>query len=114
MPDVYRARIDSVQHKQGPKAQYLGWRLKTIDCVDPDDNDYTLFFNTPIEGRGLGMFTDFCTACGVRWEGGVITPDFVNSLKGLELNVETSITVNPNTGKDQTNVKKCVAQIDAV
>lgn len=113
-PSNYRCRVVSAQHKRGPKAQYLGWRLEVIEAAEVDDNGYTLFYNTPIEGRGLGMFTDFCMALGVRWEGGVITPDFVNNLYGLELTVETSITTNPNTNKDQTNVKKVIAQIDAV
>lgn len=114
IPGEYRVRIQSAKHDTGPKARYLGWRLETIDCPDPEDNGIILFYNTPIEGRGFSMFTDFCQALGVRCEGGAVTPDFVKSLYGSELTVETSITQNPNTKKDQSNVKSVVAAIGTV
>ena len=112
IPAVYRVRIEKAKHGQGDKAQYINWQLNTLDCPDPEDNDFTLFHITPIEGRGFRIFTDFCQALGVRWEGGSVTPDFIQSCYGLELNVETSIEEYED--KPQTRVKKVVAAIAAV
>ena len=117
-PDVYRVRTHSARHGQGPKAQYLNWRMDTIDCPDPDDNGTPLYHITPIEGKGLRIFIDFCRACGVKWEGGVITPDFVEGLYGLELSIETGIEdyQGPNDAEPvpRVRVKKVVAAVNTV
>lgn len=103
-PGEYTVRIVQARHKQGAKAQYLGWQLEVVDALDPDDNGFMVFHNTPIEGRGIGMFTNFCAACGQKWQGGTITPAFVESLYGLELRVETGL--REYDGKPQVDVKK--------
>ena len=106
VPGEYDVRIVSAQHAQGAKAQYLGWCLEVIDSIDPEDNGFTLFYNTPIEGRGLGILISFCNALGMKFPS-PITSDWVESLYGLELNVE--VGVGEYMGNTRNEVKKAIA-----
>ena len=112
VPGVYRTRIVKATHGQGPKSQYLMWQLETLDCQDPEDNGQMLFYITPIEGRGFNIFTDFCQALGVKWEGRQITPEFAESVYGLEVNVETGIEEYEK--KPRARVKKIIPASDSV
>ena len=106
VPGEFHVRIVSAQHAQGAKAQYLGWRGEVIDAIDPEDNGFTLFYNTPIEGRGLGILISFCNALGMKFPS-PITSDWVESLYGLELNVE--VGVGEYMGNTRNEVKKAIA-----
>ena len=110
VPGQYKVVIKDWSHGQGEKAQYIAWQLSTLECPDPDDNDFPLWQNTPIEGRGLRMFIKWLQALGQRWEGGQITPELCDSLIGLELTVETGVSTNPNTGEPRAEVKRPIAQ----
>jgi len=114
VPAHYKVVIKDWQHGQGPKAQYISWQLATLDCPDPDDNDTPLWHNTPIDGRGFRIFVKFMQALGQRVEGGAVTPEMCNSLVGLELTVETGVSVNPNTGEDRAEVKQVIAAVNGV
>jgi hypothetical protein len=107
VPGEFHVRIVSADHRQGAKAQYLGWRLEVIDSADPEDNGYTLFYNTPIEGRGIGILVSFCNALGTKFPT-PLTAEWVESLYGLELDVE--VTVGEYNGNTRNEVKKAIAQ----
>lgn len=110
-PGQYKVRINNWGHGQGAKAQYVYWDLHTIDCPDVADNDQFLRLYTPIEGPGFNIYTNFCRAVGVKWEGTQITPEFCNSLVGSELEVETSI--ENYMGDDRPKVKNTIAASSA-
>lgn len=109
-PGMYQATIMGWKHSYGKtekKTQYIGWRLETVNCPDPEDNGYTLWYNTPIEGRGKSMLIRFCQALGQRWEGDAFTPDFCDSLIALEVTVETAITTYNN--KQRCEIRRAIA-----
>jgi hypothetical protein len=112
VPSQYSVSIKDWRHGQGPKAQYISWQLSTVNCPDPEDNDFPLFYSTPIEGRGQRMLVKFLQAVGQKWEGSQITPEFCDSLIGLELMIETSI--ENWEGADRARVKKVLAPVNAV
>ena len=111
-PGIYSVRIVSATHGQGEKAQYLRWKLEVVDAVDPEDNGFSLWHSTPIEGRGLGILNAFCNAIGRRWQGRQITPEWVESLFGLELNVE--ISIREYEGRAQNEIKKAIAKVNSL
>jgi|10_taG_2_1085330.scaffolds.fasta_scaffold10426_7 hypothetical protein len=93
-PGPYRVRIvqePEARFGQDSGKQYLAWRLQTVDCADPDDNNFTLFYNTPLEGKGRVIFFKFIESLGQRWEGSRISTEFLQGLVGLEFNVEVGI-----------------------
>ena len=107
VPGEFHVRIVSADHRQGAKAQYLGWRLEVIDSAAPEDNGYPRFYNTPIEGRGIGILVSFCNALGTKVPT-PLTAEWVESLYGLELDVE--VTVGEYNGNTRNEVKKAIAQ----
>jgi hypothetical protein len=106
-PAEYQVRIVKAVHGRGEKAQYLRWTLEVVDAIDPEDNGFMLWHSTPIEGRGLGILTAFCHAVGQKWQT-PLSPEWVESLYGLELNVE--VTIGEWQGKARNEIKKVIAQ----
>jgi len=99
-PGQYTVRVAAPpESKFGQESgkQYLAWRLETVDCDDPADNNYSLFFNTPLEGKGRAIFFRFIEALGQRWEGSRVTSDFLDGLVGLEC----TATIGIRTWNDQ-------------
>jgi hypothetical protein len=112
VPGEYKVTIEDWEHKQGPKCQYILFKFKTLDCPNPDDNGIPLSLIAPIEGAGFNIFTRFCQAVGQKWEGRQVTPEFCDSVVGLELNVETSIETYMEV--DRAKVKRCIAASNMV
>lgn len=111
-PGPYRVRISqSPEAKFGQDSgkQYLSWRLVTVDCADPDDNGFMLFYNTPLEGKGRVIFFRFIESLGQRWEGGRIDTAFLEGLVGLEFNVEVGIRTWNDV--ESNEVKRVLANI---
>ena len=93
-PGPYRVRIagpPEARFGQESGKQYLAWRLQTVECSDPADNNFTLFYNTPLEDKGRVIFFKFIEGLGQRWEGSSVTTEFLEGLVGLEFNVEVGI-----------------------
>jgi hypothetical protein len=107
VPGEYKVTIEDWNHGQGAKAQYIAFKLKTLDAPNPDDNGITLTLFAPIEGAGFSIFTRFCQAVGQKWEGRQVTPEFCDSVIGSELMVETSLETYQ--GEERAKVKKCIA-----
>lgn len=107
VPAEYTVRIVNAVHGRGEKAQYLRWQLEVIDAIDPEDNGFPLWHSTPIEGRGLGILTAFCHAVGQKWQT-PISPEWVESLYGLELTVE--VTIGEWQDKPRNEIKRAIAQ----
>ena len=109
-PGIYRFAIQKlpvVKHSKEKGNPFLAWELKTIDCADPADNNFTIFYNTPLEGKGRGIFLRFCNACGKVWEGNRLTGAFIETFLGVELMGEVSI--REYQGKEQNELKSVQA-----
>lgn len=106
-PGDYQVRVADVPESRFGQAsgkQYLAWRVVTVGAEDPENNNYSLFFNTPLEGKGRGIFFSFITALGMRWEGSRITSEFIEGLVGLECIAEVGIRTYE--GRESNEVKR--------
>lgn len=110
-PNTYMVNVKAMPEVRYAKASgnaYLAWQLETIDCEDPADNGFVIFHNTPVQGKGRTIFFRFAEAFGMKWEGGTLTSEFLESFVGEEVFVTTSIRTWE--GKDQVDVKSVSAK----
>lgn len=84
-PGTYLCRVISAEEKIGKSSgnKYINWKLET----EPEKN--ILFYSTPIEGRGAGMFKHFVRCIDKNYGGGEYdTDELIGQVVSAELDIE--------------------------
>ena len=69
-PATYECEIAGGEEKMSSKGTPMfSWQLRVINNDDPDANGATLFYNTPLEGKGRMFLQQLYRGCGVSWQG---------------------------------------------
>jgi hypothetical protein len=111
-PGWYNFTVDAlpeVRYSQKNNDPYLAWRLKVVGADDPADNNFTIFHNTMLAGKGKGMFVRFCEAFGHRWEGSSVTTDFLEEFIAQEVRgevIHTSRTLDSGDVMENCEIKR--------
>lgn len=96
LPDgTYKTRIVDVEPKQSAKGtNYLKWKLQVFGGVGDAArfNNWPVYYNTMIEGRGSGMLKNFLT-CAM---GEQVAGEF-----DTEMLLGREVEVTVQTGKDE-------------
>ena len=99
-PGEYLCKIEQTEIKVGRNSgtQYVSWKLKT------QPGNATIFYNTPVEGRGAGLFKHMVHCAGDRgYDGGEYDTDsLIGQMVFMKLDVEEQMNRN---GETQTYFK---------